>query len=151
MIEDLFDEWVRSNEPRLRRALVAARGPEAGSDATASALVYAWENWDRVASMESPVGYLYRVGLSSLRQRKRGGHLELATPDSAMPWIEPGLPGAMGRLSERQRAAVVLVHGFGWTLEEGADVLDVSVSTVRNHVRRGMAKLRDALEVATGA
>ena len=54
-------------------------------------------------------------------------------------------PKALERLSHRQRTAVILVHGFDWTHEEVADVMGVSVSTVRNHLRRGMVKLRSAL------
>ena len=40
----------------------------------------------------------------------------------------------------------MLVHGFGWTLAEAAEALDVEVSTVRNHIRRALTKLHDALE-----
>jgi RNA polymerase sigma factor (sigma-70 family) len=52
-------------------------------------------------------------------------------------------------LSEHQRVAVVLAHGFGWTHREIADLLGVSPSTVQNHVERGVSKLRTALEVRT--
>ena len=52
---------------------------------------------------------------------------------------------ALERLSHRQRTAVILVYSFDWTHEEVADVMGVSVSTVRNHLRRGMEKLRSAL------
>jgi RNA polymerase sigma factor (sigma-70 family) len=64
-----------------------------------------------------------------------------------MPWIEPGLPKALGALSEHQRVAVVLAHGFGWTHREVAELLGVSTSTVQNHVERGLKKLRGTLEV----
>jgi hypothetical protein len=50
-------------------ALAAAAGIEAGREATAEALAYGWEHWDRVGSMENPVGYLYRVGRSKARKR----------------------------------------------------------------------------------
>ncbi len=43
---DTFEAFVRDAEPRLRRALVAAYGPEQGRDAAAEALAYAWEHWD---------------------------------------------------------------------------------------------------------
>jgi RNA polymerase sigma factor (sigma-70 family) len=51
-------------------------------------------------------------------------------------------------LSEKQRTAVWLVHGFEWTLEETASLLDVSISTVRNHLARGEKKLRKSLGVS---
>jgi DNA-directed RNA polymerase specialized sigma24 family protein len=40
---------------------------------------------------------------------------------------------------------VVLVHCFAWTPVEVAELLDVSVSTVRNHLDRGMKRLRATL------
>jgi DNA-directed RNA polymerase specialized sigma24 family protein len=43
--------------------------------------------------------------------------------------------------------AVVLCHGFQWTHREVAELLDLSPSTVQNHVERGLANLRRALEV----
>jgi RNA polymerase sigma factor (sigma-70 family) len=61
--------------------------------------------------------------------------------------VEPGLQDAMAELSESQRIAVVLVHGYAWTLREVAELIDVSVSTVQTHVDRALAKLRAALEV----
>jgi RNA polymerase sigma factor (sigma-70 family) len=48
-------------------------------------------------------------------------------------------------LSQRQRTAVVLVHGFGWTLREVAEIMGTKITTVQNHVERGLAKLRTEL------
>jgi RNA polymerase sigma factor (sigma-70 family) len=65
--------------------------------------------------------------------------------------FEPGLPVALAALSEAQRVAVVLVHGYGWTLREVADLTAVTVSTVQSHAERGLSKLRSALEVTDDA
>ena len=56
--------------------------------------------------------------------------------------VEPALPEALAKLSERQRTTVMLVHSFEWTLSEVADVLGLSKSSVRNHLERGMKSLR---------
>jgi len=56
--------------------------------------------------------------------------------------VEPGLPGALAALTQRQRSVVVLVHCFEWTLTEVADLLGLSKTTVQNHLERGMASLR---------
>ena len=50
--------------------------------------------------------------------------------------IDPRLLPALAQLSEQQRTAVVLVHAFGWTQTEVAQLLDVTVSTVREHITR---------------
>ena len=144
-----FEAFYRDAEPRLRRALVAALGPEPGREAAAEALAYACEHWERVRGMDKPVGYLYRVGQS--RSRSRREPVVFPVPaEVGMPWVEPGLAGALAALSEHQRVAVVLAHGFGWTHREVGDVLGVAPSTVQNHVERGLANLRAALEVSTG-
>ena len=149
MTEEGFEAFYRDAEPKLRRALVAALGPEPGREAAAEALAYACEHWERVRGIDKPVGYLYRVGQS--RSRSRREPVVFPVPaEVGMPWVEPGLAGALAALSEHQRVAVVLAHGFGWTHSEVGDVLGVAASTVQNHVERGLANLRAALEVSTG-
>lgn len=144
LLGQTYTTFVEETQPRLRQALVARFGPDEGSEATAEALAYGWEHWDRIGTMENPGGYLYRVGQHKGMRRWRRPVLPPPPPYSD-PIVEPGLPGALARLSHRQRTAVLLVHSFAWTLEEVADVMGVSVSTVRNHLRRGMEKLRGAL------
>ncbi len=44
---------------------------------------------------------------------------------------------------------MILVYALQWTEEEAARVLGKSRSTVRTHLERGLARLRQSLEVAT--
>jgi DNA-directed RNA polymerase specialized sigma24 family protein len=103
--------------------------------------------------MEHPLTYLYRVGQSRTRPRKQPPSLTWDLPDGSdgQAAVEPGLPAALASLSESQRVAVMLVHGYGWTLREVAELTAVTVSTVQSHAERGLAKLRSALEVTGGA
>jgi RNA polymerase sigma factor (sigma-70 family) len=68
-------------------------------------------------------------------------------PVDREPWVEPELPAALSRLSEKQRVVVILIHCFEWTQAEVAELLGVSKSTVQNHLERGLAKLRHKLGV----
>jgi DNA-directed RNA polymerase specialized sigma24 family protein len=43
---------------------------------------------------------------------------------------------------------VILVYALEWTEEEAARVLGKSRSTLRTHLERGLAHLRQSLEVA---
>lgn len=140
-----FEAFVRVAEPRLRIALAAALGQQRGAEATAEALAYGWEHWDRIGAMDNPCGYLYRVGRS-----RAGATRELRLPPvpvSVAARVEPGLPAALAALSDRQRVAVVLIHGYEWTTKEVADLLELEVPTVATHLRRGLAKLRHSLKV----
>jgi DNA-directed RNA polymerase specialized sigma24 family protein len=135
-----YRRFVLEAEPKLRRALIAAYGPERGREATCEALAYAWQHWDRVEQMKNPVGYLYRVGQTRSIPRKVRPVFE--RPDGSEPLVEPALAAAVAELSERQRVAVLLVHAAGWTIAEVSDLLEINVSTVQRHVDRGLRKLR---------
>src|ERR1700733_16326539 len=65
-----FEAFVNEIEPRLRRALIATYGFQLGREATADALGWAWEHWDRLDRITNKVAYLYRVGQSTTRRRK---------------------------------------------------------------------------------
>lgn len=143
-----FTVFVEEVEPRLRRALSVAFGIELGEEATADALAYAWEHWERIENMENPAGYLYQVGRSRARRRKVPRPTFPAMLAGYSPWVEPGLPEALSRLTENQRTTVWLIHGFEWTLDETARLLDISISSVRKHLARGERKLRNALGVS---
>lgn len=142
-----FAEFHNHAEPQLRRALIARYGGEVGREASAEALAYAWEHWDRLKSMENPLGYLYRVGQSRSRRLWPLRRVFEEVPHQRIPWVEPGLPRALNGLSARQRQVVVLVHGFEYTHQEVANLLGISRSSVQNHVERGLARLRNTLEV----
>jgi DNA-directed RNA polymerase specialized sigma24 family protein len=147
--DEEFRLFVERAEPRLRRAFVAAYGPERGREATAESLAYAWEHWGRVCETKNSIGYLYRVGQSRIRQRKQ--RPIFVRRDYSEPWYEPALAPALADLSESQRTAVVLVHGFGWTMREVAECTGVKVTSVQNHLDRGLKKLRAAMKVTCDA
>jgi DNA-directed RNA polymerase specialized sigma24 family protein len=141
---EVFAEFFTAVEPRLRRALVAAYGTDAGLEATAVAMAWAWEHRDRLPAIREPVGYLFRVAQSRSRRRKVPHVTE--RPTWSEPWIEPALTGALARLSERQRIAVVLIHSFSWTHAEVGSLLGIAPTTVQNHATRGLRRLHAALE-----
>jgi RNA polymerase sigma factor (sigma-70 family) len=142
-----FDAFVAEDGARLRRVLVARYGIELGEEVHADALGWAWEHWDRLAAMANPVGYLYRVAQSRLRRHRRASARVVFPVERAPDLTDPApeLGGALARLPESHRVAVLLVHGHGWTYEEAADVLGVRVSTIRNWIHRGMRRLRSEL------
>lgn len=144
-----FDAFFREAEPRLRRAYGGRLAPDHVGDAVSAALEFAWKNWDRVAPLEYPVPYLFRVGLSKSRRRKQG-RLP-ASPPVEMVHVEPTLVSSMQRLSRRQREVVWLVEACEWTLTETAEALGLSLSAVRTHRARGLERLRHHLGVSTDA
>jgi RNA polymerase sigma factor (sigma-70 family) len=145
-----FDAFVSEVQGRVRRALVPVAGAEAARQATVDALVHVWGDWERVRGMANPAGYLYTVARSRIRAERSLGEVlpdDLADPRHESTF-EPRLAPLLAALPERQRVAVYLIHGCGWPTPDVADLLGISVSTVRNHAERGLAKLRRGLEVS---
>ena len=134
--------FVGTVEPRLRHALCAAFGGDHGREAAAEALAYGWEHWSRVREMDNPAGYLWGVGRNHARRMQQRNVVFPDAPVDTMAWVEPSLAPALARLSERQRLAVMLVHGLDWTYSEAAELLGVSKGTVQTQAKRGMARLR---------
>jgi DNA-directed RNA polymerase specialized sigma24 family protein len=141
-----FDAFAAEEGDRLRRVLVARHGVDIGNDLCADALTLAWERWDEIGAMANPTGYLYRVAQSASRRYRRWGRtlqfpVEFA-PHQGPPDGSGDIFLSLGRLKPVQRTCVVMVHAYRWTYQEVADVLDVPVTTVTNHVHRGMKQLR---------
>ena len=142
-----FEQFVNERGPGLRAALIAAYGPEVGLDAASEALAFGWEQWPRLSAMDNPAGYLFRVGQTEARRLTRVAPSFPAPPQHALPDFEPGLLPALSSISEQQRVCVLLVHAFGWPIVEVAQFLDISHSTARTHLMRGLQHLRSLMEV----
>lgn len=134
--------------PRLTEALIARCGPEVGTEAAGDSIVWALSNPEKALGATNPIGLLYRVGQSKARPglrwtRRRADPLAddwLQSVD-VRP-IDPTLVRALGILTLDQRTAVLLVHAFGWTVREVAELRELPTTAVTNHLHRGLAKLR---------
>jgi len=149
-----FADFVAAHEQRLRQAFTSLCGPELGREAALDALAFGWERWDRVRSMENPVGYLYVVGRNRLnRQRSRRREFPVADlplpPDDRLPAYEPALAALVAGLSERERQVVMLLHCYDWSMSEVAELMDVSKSSIQTYAERALDKLRVGLGVTS--
>jgi len=143
-----FEEFFARSERPVRFALCARYGFEVGREATAEALAYAWENWERIKVMENPTGYVFRVGQRAGRRiAGRFDPVDFSRPGGEQHAFEPKLAPALATLSARQRTVVVLVHGLGFTHREAAGLLSLSPSSIQKHAERGLFKLRRAMGV----
>ena len=102
----------------------------------------------------------YRLTLNAARRKKPvSADIDLSTfeggePDAAYEVacseearnLKDMVWSAVERLSPPQRAAVLLFYKQEQSCHEIADVLDIPVATVKSHLHRARAKLRDVLE-----
>ncbi len=123
--------------PRLLTSMVLLVGSlDDAREATDEALARALLHWDRVANMDSPDGWVYRVAVNVARRRWRRSRIErtlLARQHgSAVELPERAWEAwdAVARLPLRQRTAVVLRYVADLTEADVATVMGVSRSTV---------------------
>ena len=147
-----FDAALPAIEQRLRQVFVARYGTEIGLEATASACAYAWQHWSEIEHMANPIGYLFRVGQTAVRPHwswLRRSSVSLP-PERAVSddLSHVDLGELVASLPMKERCCVLLVHAHGWSYQDTADALGISVTAVTNHVHRGMKKLKATLEVS---
>lgn len=150
-----FEAFYRSERSGLYRALALTLGDaDLAREAVDEAMVRAFPRWGRLRSYDNPAGWVYRVALNWATSRLRGRRRSVTVPDvgDRPGGREPQPPDdrlsrAVAGLPEHQRAAVVLRFHLDWPLEQIAAALGVPTGTVKSRLHRGLAAIRDDLEV----
>ncbi|MFP3914782.1 MAG: RNA polymerase sigma factor [Actinomycetota bacterium] len=126
-------------------------GPTDAADVVADTFAKAVDSvrWERVSD---PRSYLYQAVLNQVRMRhrstmrRRARELRTAPREGIdPPEVRPEVLEAVGRLSSRQRAVIVLTYWEDLAAREVADSLGLSEGTVKRHLARGRARLREML------
>jgi len=145
-VSELFSDL----EPRLRQALFAYAGPHDVDDAIGETFAVLCTDPERILAMGNPHGYLYRIARDKVRGRRRLDPVLPPVRHALQPEVTPELAPALARLSPNQRTSVFLAAGLGWSWVEIGEFLGTGPSTVRNHYRRGIEKLRTAIGEVDG-
>lgn len=150
--EARFEDFFRATYPRLAQASLLLTGDRAAAeDLAQEAMARALERWDRVRTMVSPEGYVYRTALNLHRKRLRREAVlsRLRVPERRHvpdPAEEVGpredALRLLATLSREQREAVVLTEWLGFTAEEAGRVLGIDAASVRGRVHRARAAIR---------
>lgn len=137
--------------PELIRFATGLVGPADAADVLSTAVVKALAApaW---ATVENRRAYLYRSVFSAANTHLRRRHLRRdrenrSTPTLQweMPDVHPEVRAAVIGLSLRQRAVIVLTYWADLTPASIADRLGISEGSVRRHLARARARLREAL------
>jgi RNA polymerase sigma-70 factor, ECF subfamily len=134
---------------RMWHAVLAFAGdPEVASDAVAEAFAQALRRGEEIRDAERWIWRtMFRVAAGELKARSRSVPM---TIERTYEMEEPAreLVAALSRLSERQRAAVVLHHAAGYPIREVAAIVGSTPAAVKVHLMRGRRRLRELLEGA---
>jgi RNA polymerase sigma-70 factor (sigma-E family) len=150
-----FEEFVAAETPRLLRLAVALTGsPHDAWDLVQESLVRVGVRWRKLAD-GNPGGYaqttLVRLNIDRHRRRRRERPRSTSgdAPVEVEHPLDPELVEALRQLPPQQRTAVVLRCLVDLDHAGIADHLGCSVGTARSHLSRGLARMRQHLEVVT--
>jgi RNA polymerase sigma-70 factor (sigma-E family) len=127
-------------------------------DLAADALTEVWRHWERVEAAGDPAAYARGIVANLTRNwirrqgRARRGLQLIGLTGGARRTSGPDVPAvldvrtALRRLPYRRRACVVLRYAFDLPEQEVADVLGISVGTVKSQTSRGAKQLAGLLQ-----
>ena len=169
-----FGSWMASEQRRIfllcRRLL---QDPEEADSATQDVFFKAYKalskNSTEAADLESPGKWVTRIAVNTCLDRLRSkawkiwqrrppaedeavilemtpGHAPDAESQVFAKQIQRRLELALVKLSERQRVVFSLRHYEAMALEEIAETLRLDLGTVKAHLFRAIAKLREELK-----
>jgi RNA polymerase sigma-70 factor (sigma-E family) len=147
-----FSDYMAARQPSLLRTAYLLTGDRhTAEDLVQTALAKLYLSWDKVRRQESVDGYVRRILVNehnSLWRRpwKRRETTTSELPDRAAPADQPGRDDVLWELVQtlprKQRAAVVLRYYEELSEAETAEILGVSVGTVKSQTSRALAALR---------
>jgi RNA polymerase sigma-70 factor (sigma-E family) len=150
--EDRYREYVTARMDGLRRwAYLVCHDWHAADDLVAVTLAKLYRSWARAQAVDSIDAYVRTIMLRSwLDEKRRPWRREHATdsvpdrPAEAEPEVldRMSLLQLLAALTPRRRAAVVLRFYFDHSVEETAEILGCSPSTVRSLTARGLEAVR---------
>ena len=150
-----FEDLFEAERERLFRALLLiTHDSSEAEDLMQEAFVRVWERWDRVGTLEDPVGYLFKTALNLRRSALR--RAMTAAARSIKPPVERDLiqsilerdeaMRSLASLTKRQRAAIVVTELLGYSSEEAGAMLGIRPGTVRTLTSQARAALREQKE-----
>src|SRR4051812_39136620 len=151
-----FAEFFEAEFPSVVRALdVLVGNPAAAEELAEESFARAYERWDRVASMQSPAGFVYRTAVNLFRNDlrrarlrrahgERSGHAEV-TDHAGEVNTRTDVRRAVAGLPRAQREVLLLVEWLGYDAESAGAVLGIRAGAVRARLHRARESLREHL------
>ena len=145
-----FERFVRVSSPGLlRTAWLLCGDPQRAEEMVQESLERVYLRWGRVCKGGQPLAYTRRVLINVNTDRWRRTRKEVLTYDGAVAEAPAVGDGAVEDrdqvirlLPPREREVVVLRHYADLSERDVADLLQVSVGTVKSTASRGLSTLR---------
>ena len=133
-----FEQVFRSGYPSvLRTAYLVLHDRGRAEEVTQDGFLRLYQRWSQAVSYDHPVAWVRKVVVRDAIRRAERERRQ-----------QPGLvlvDREANELPSRQRAAVVLFYLEDRPVDEIADLMDVSASTVKQHLYQGRKRLSQVL------
>ena len=148
--------FAASWDPCLRAVAASTGNMTLAEDQTAEAFARAWASWHKVSRHPAPRAWVVRTALNAgaswWHRRSKETALtsqDLTAANSQGTGLDAAVLTAVRRLPTRQREVIVLRVFLDLDIDTTARQLGVAPGTVRAHLSRAMAALRNELAPAT--
>jgi RNA polymerase sigma-70 factor (sigma-E family) len=161
-VEEDFTAYVRERRASLYATAYHLTGDRhEAEDLLQSALFSTYRAWDRITDKAAVGGYMRRtmtnLHISAWRRRKVNEYPTEEMPETVGDTDAMGgtelravLWQALAKLPENQRTMLVLRYYEGRTDPEIADIMDISVGTVKSSIWRALRRLREDETLSRG-
>ena len=161
-----YDELIRRYQSDVRNWLRHLTGdPSRADDLAQETFIRAWERLHTISDGKKFKAWItkiaYNMFLQSSRRQGRESRLadalgqeQLATDSHVTPSRDAevaDLPRMLAVLSEDERVTMVLCYAYGMSHREITELTDMPLGTVKSHIRRGAARIRERFDLGSGA
>ena len=159
-----YGELVARHQGRVRAWLRQLTGDQSRADDLAQdTFVRAWQKLTTFTGKGQFGSWLlkiaYNLFLQERRSAKRDQRLSDAVEEQQIALEAnvspapasglPDLPKMLAILSEDERAAMILCHGYGMSHGDASQVTGMPVGTLKSHLRRSKIKIRERFDIGS--
>lgn len=159
--EDSFKEFFYLTQPGIYKFLYRYLcDRDLSNDLTQDTFIKFWESRENIDPDFSPKSYLYKIArnlaLNYINRNSSFGKISKIKSERLIPYSDPekeyerkfildDFQSAVNELPERCRATFIFCKYEGFEYSEVADIMNVSLQTVKNQMNKAIAILKKRL------
>jgi RNA polymerase sigma-70 factor (ECF subfamily) len=154
-----FETLVLRYQSKVRNWLrQLARDAARADDLAQETFIRAWERAHTFSGKGRFASWIMKIAFNCYLQSRRTQVLqsklaaavaadELTEPVAASSDELPDLPRMLASLSDEERLTMILCYAHGLSHSEIAEIVEMPLGTVKSHLQRGRAKIRERFQL----
>ena len=147
-LEKRFEQEVIDNKEKLYRlAYYYVKNHHDAMDILQESILKGYSNLSKIKDKDSIDKYLSRIIINTAIDFIRKNSKMIFTDDECLKEVESEVNSsdinyAVDNLEEDLKSIIVLKYFHGYKISEVAEILDISISTVKNRMHKALKQLR---------